>query len=112
LPLPQGLELSVYRIVQEALTNVIKHARSAHTWVRLQYGDDCLTVSVTNAALGSGVSASNKRGQRGEFDELDRHGIIGMRERASAFQGTLTANELPDGGFEVRASMPIGSGRQ
>jgi signal transduction histidine kinase len=111
LPLPRGLELSVYRIVQEALTNVIKHARSAHTWVRLQYGEDCLTVSVTNAALGSGLGASDKRGQRSEFDEHDRHGIIGMRERASAFQGTLTANELPDGGFEVRASMPIGGGR-
>ena len=106
-PLPKGLELSVYRIVQEALTNVIKHARSAHTWVRLQYGEDRLIVSVTNAALGAGVVATDGGDGGIETDDLDRHGIIGMKERAAAFGGTLTAEALPDGGFEVRACIPV-----
>ena len=107
-PLPKGLELSVYRIVQEALTNVIKHARSAHTWVRLHYGGDRLTVTVTNAALGAGVTATNGRDRGIETDDFNRHGIVGMKERAAAYGGTLTAEALPDGGFEVRACMPIG----
>lgn len=105
-PLPKGLELSVYRIVQEALTNVIKHGRSAHTWVCLQYAEDQLTVSVANAALGAGLSAGEQ--DHGiESDEHGRHGIVGMKERAAAFGGTLTAEALPDGGFEVRARLPV-----
>jgi signal transduction histidine kinase len=105
-PLPKGLELSVYRIVQEALTNVIKHARSAHTWVRLQYAEGQLAVSVTNAALGAGLSA-DERHPGIESGELEHHGIVGMKERANAFGGTLTAEPLSDGGFEVRACMPV-----
>jgi signal transduction histidine kinase len=106
-PLPKGLELSVYRIVQEALTNVIKHARSAHTWVRLKYGADQLAVSITNAGLGAGPNGADGPDHGIEPDDLDRHGIIGMRERATAFGGTLTAEKLPDGGFEVRACIPV-----
>lgn len=105
-PLPKGLELSVYRIVQEALTNVIKHAQSAQTWVHLQYGDDQVAVSVTNAALGAGLSA-RERNSGTELGGLEGHGIMGMKERASAFGGTLRAEALPDGGFEVRACMPV-----
>jgi signal transduction histidine kinase len=104
--LPPGLELSVYRIVQEALTNVVKHARSAHTWVCLQYGDDQLVVSVRNAPLGAGTSLSDDA-NGSTVDRRDRHGIIGMEERAATFGGTLTAESLPDGGFEVRALLPL-----
>jgi|HubBroStandDraft_6_1064221.scaffolds.fasta_scaffold08777_4 signal transduction histidine kinase len=105
--LPQGLELSVYRIVQEALTNVVKHARSAHTWVCLQYGQDQLVVSVTNAALGVGSNLPDDHGRDAPRDHGDRHGIIGMKERAATFGGTLTAGALADGGFEVRALLPL-----
>ena len=105
--LPKGLELSVYRIVQEALTNVIKHARSAHTWVRLHYGEERLVLCITNAALGAGVDARSADDSGPESSDRDRHGIIGMTERAAAFGGTLTAGPLPDGTFEVRACIPL-----
>ncbi len=105
--LPQGLELSVYRIVQEALTNVVKHARSAHTWVRLQYGEEQLVVSVTNAPLGTGVLMSGVDADGHSKDLADRHGIIGMKERAATFGGTLSAGSLANGGFEVRACLPL-----
>jgi signal transduction histidine kinase len=106
-PLPQGLELSVYRIVQEALTNVVKHARSAHTWVCLQYEPDQLVVSVNNAALGAGTNLADENGHGAAADNRDRHGIIGMKERAATFGGLLTAGPRPDGGFEVRARLPL-----
>lgn len=105
--LPQGLELSVYRIVQEALTNVVKHARSAPTWVRLQYGTAELLVSVRNASLGAGSSEARTNGSGSSGDSRDCHGIIGMKERAATFGGTLTAEPLSGGGFEVRARLPL-----
>jgi signal transduction histidine kinase len=104
--LPPGLELSVYRIVQEALTNVVKHARSAHTWVCLQQEPEELVVSVTNAPLGAGSEISDAGGHPFQSEHRDRHGIIGMTERAAAFGGSLTANVLPDGGFQVLARLP------
>jgi signal transduction histidine kinase len=104
--LPQGLELSVYRIVQEALTNVVKHARSAPTRVRLQYGAADLIVSVRNASLGAGRTPPEANGGT-SVDYRDCHGIIGMKERAATFGGTLTAEPLFDGGFEVRARLPL-----
>ena len=102
--LPRGLELSVYRIVQEALTNVVKHARSAHTRVRLHYEENELFVSVTNTPIGAGSKVC--------VDQLpdsggDRHGILGMHERAAAFGGTLTAGSLVDGSFQVLARLPL-----
>jgi signal transduction histidine kinase len=105
--LPQGLELSVYRIVQEALTNVVKHARSAHTWVRIQYGEELLVVTVTNAPLGAGTLVPDVNADSHFEDLPDRHGIIGMKERAATFGGTLSAASLADGGFEVRACLPL-----
>jgi signal transduction histidine kinase len=105
--LPKGLELSVYRIVQEALTNVVKHARSAHTRVRLQYGQKELVVSVTNVALGAGSNRTDASGNELFIDDRDHHGIIGMKERAATFGGTLTAGILPDGGYEVRVRLPL-----
>jgi signal transduction histidine kinase len=116
--LPHGLELSVYRIVQEALTNVVKHARSAHTVVSLRYGHDQLVLRVTNAPLGAGVSLADSGPGPGSMPHpgpgsarRDCHGIVGMEERAVAFGGTLTAGALPDGGFEVRALLPLGASR-
>jgi signal transduction histidine kinase len=104
--LPQGLELSVYRIVQEALTNVVKHAASAPTEVSLEYGTDEMVVAVRNAPVGVRVG-SDTIGSSATDDHRDRHGIIGMHERAATFGGTLSAEPLVAGGFEVRAWLPL-----
>jgi signal transduction histidine kinase len=107
--LPQGLELSVYRIVQEALTNVTKHARSASTRVCIQFCGDAVAVDVINQPADTGSGTGHAPGARAgaEPGAGGRHGIIGMHERASAFGGTLSATPLPDGGFRVQAELPL-----
>jgi signal transduction histidine kinase len=93
--LPPGLELSVYRIVQEALTNVLKHAQASRAEVRVGYGPDAVTIDVVDdgtARTASGVPAG--------------HGLVGMRQRARVFGGTTTAGPAPGGGWQVRAEMP------
>jgi signal transduction histidine kinase len=102
--LSHGLELSAYRIVQEALTNVRKHAGAGRAWVGLAFRDDALAVSVRNAGDGPSVASLARNGGGG-------HGIAGMRERAAMFGGTLSAEPLGAGGFEVRATLPYGSER-
>ena len=92
-PLPAGVELSAYRIVQEALTNVLKHAQASRADVRLRYKDRSLELEVTDD--GSGVSANGSG-----------HGLIGMRERAALYGGTLTAGRRPNRGFFVTAQLP------
>jgi signal transduction histidine kinase len=105
--LPQGLELSVYRIVQEALTNVAKHAGSVPTRVCIQFGGDAVTVDVVNRPLASVPGTRPAPRVEPEPEAGSRHGITGMRERAAAFGGTLSATRLPDGGFHVRADLPL-----
>jgi signal transduction histidine kinase len=105
--LPQGLELSVYRIVQEALTNVVKHAGSAKTSIRIEQRPDSLEVTVTNRAPVNGSSPARHVEDDNGHQQRDGHGIIGMAERASAFGGSLTASPLRDGGFEVHALLPL-----
>jgi signal transduction histidine kinase len=102
-PLSQGADLSAYRIVQEALTNVVKHAGGAHTTVTLAYRADGLELTITDsgdAARNPSAGASSAGG----------HGLVGMRERAALFGGTLTAGPRGDHGFEVRARLPYGEG--
>jgi signal transduction histidine kinase len=89
--LPAAVELAAYRIVQEALTNVTRHARARHATVRLAYGDG-VTVEVTDDGAGGQVEPGN--------------GIVGMRERAAALGGTLDAGPRPGGGFRVVAHLP------
>jgi signal transduction histidine kinase len=95
-----AVELSAYRIVQEALTNVAKHASGARTIVDITYGADSLTVTVTDdgspglPGTGSGIGGGL--------------GIPGMRERAELLGGTLSAAPRPDGGFRVTALLPAG----
>jgi signal transduction histidine kinase len=94
-PLPPGLELSVYRIVQEALTNVLKHAQASRAEVRVGYGPDAVTIDVVDdgtARTASGAPAG--------------HGLVGMRQRARVFGGTTTAGPAPGGGWQVRAELP------
>jgi signal transduction histidine kinase len=93
--LPPGLDLSAYRIVQEALTNARKHADAAHVNVTLSYTPDELGIQVIDDGSGDGSGGGGG------------HGLIGMRERAALFGGTLEAGPRPDGGFAVRATLPI-----
>jgi signal transduction histidine kinase len=97
--LSQGLELSVFRIVQEALTNVRKHAGATRAWVGLTFDGDTLAVSIRNAGHEGYAAPGGRNGVGG-------HGITGMRERVAMFGGTLTAEPLGADGFEVRATMP------
>ena len=98
--LPAGVDLSAYRIVQEALTNVVKHAGPARAQVRIRYGDQDVTVAVTDN--GRGVMALAGDGRVGTG-----HGLIGMRERVAAFGGDLEVGPCPGGGFRVAARLPL-----
>jgi signal transduction histidine kinase len=107
--LPPGLELSIYRIVQEALTNVVKHAHSAPTTVRIEALDGGVVIDVANRGVvrsSTAPSAGHEAVAMGAHPHK-HHGIIGMKERASAFDGTLDARALPDGGFRVLARLPV-----
>jgi len=103
--LPAGVDLSAYRIVQEALTNVVKHAGPARAQVVVGYGDQDVTVEVTDD--GRGVGASTGDGQA-----MVGHGLIGMRERVAAFGGDLEVGPRPDGGFRVAARLPLAANRR
>ena len=105
LPLPAGVDLSAYRIVQEALTNVVKHAGPAHAQVTIGYRDQDVTVEVTDDGGGAVASATHGRVGTG-------HGLIGMRERVAAFNGHLEVGPCPGGGFRVAARLPLAAGRR
>jgi signal transduction histidine kinase len=96
-PLAQGIDLSAYRILQEALTNVVKHAGRVEATVTLGYRVDALELTVTDAGDGR-ATATGPGG----------HGLVGMRERAALFGGTLTAAPRNGHGFEVHAVLPYG----
>lgn len=100
-PLPNGLDLSAFRIVQESLTNALKHGgRDVAAKVSIAYGDDRLDLRIIDDGRGSETGGGgNGSGQ----------GIVGMRERVAVLQGELTATRLPSGGFLVHASLPIDS---
>jgi signal transduction histidine kinase len=88
----------VYRIAQEALTNVVKHAGDAQASVRVRLGPDGVLVTVSDNGRGTAMTGASG---------ASRHGIVGMRERAAAFGGTLEAGPVPGGGFRVRAFLPV-----
>jgi signal transduction histidine kinase len=95
--LPAGLDLCVYRIVQESLTNALKHAEAAHAQVLLRYAPQRLDVEIRDD--GRGLSQPNGDGAG--------HGLIGMRERVALYGGALTTGPRDGGGFEVRARLPL-----
>lgn len=99
-PLPPGPELSVYRIVQEALTNVRKHAHGAQATVRLRYRPDGIEAEVRNT--GNGIVPDGAVPGGG-------HGLIGMQERVAVYGGTLHAGPETDGSYLVRADVPVRS---
>jgi signal transduction histidine kinase len=94
LDLSAGLQLAAYRIVQEALTNVVKHATTDHCQVNITHEPDALTISVTDNGQGADGRASG-------------HGIAGMRERVDMYGGELHAGPRPSGGFCVTARFPL-----
>ena len=96
-PLPASVELAAFRIVQESLTNVVRHAEAGSAEVRLEYGATELTVQVDDDGAGRGTPESGGTGS----------GIAGMRERAVALGGVLDAGLLPSGGVRVRARLPL-----
>ena len=105
LQLPAGVDLSAYRIVQEALTNVVKHAGPAHAQVTIGYRDQEVTVEVIDDGRGAVTPVGDGRGGTG-------HGLIGMRERVAAFNGHLEVGPRPGGGFRVAARLPLAAGRR
>ena len=105
---PAGVDLSAYRIIQEALTNVVKHAGGgAHCVVSLDYGEEALHIRVTDDGGGSLVLSPASPGALGVPVAGTGHGIIGMRERANLCGGDFIAGALPGGGFEVNATLPL-----
>jgi signal transduction histidine kinase len=95
--LPPGLDLSAYRIVQEALTNVLKHAGPTTATVRVSYGAKELNLRVCN-----------DRGRHGGLARAAAgHGLVGMRERVALFGGRLEVCPRPDGGYLVHAALPL-----
>jgi signal transduction histidine kinase len=106
--LPAGIDLSAYRIVQEALTNSLKHAGPARATVRVCYGTRALEVQVwdngSGSAFGRHPSDSDRQVRR------SGHGVIGMRERVALFGGSLEVGSRPGGGFLVAARLPLDGG--
>ncbi|MCX3062221.1 sensor histidine kinase [Streptomyces beihaiensis] len=94
--LPPGADLAAFRIVQEALTNVVRHSESRHARVRLRYADRSLTLTVDDDGPASRADAGGSG-----------NGLAGMRERAAALGGTIEAGTRPDGGFRVLATLPL-----
>jgi signal transduction histidine kinase len=93
--LSPGIDLSAFRIVQEGLTNALKHAKGARAEVLIRYSDDGLHLEVTD----DGTTASNGDGMG--------HGLVGMRERVALYGGTLEAGPREGGGFVLRADLPV-----
>jgi signal transduction histidine kinase len=98
-PIPPGIDLSAYRIVQEALTNALKHAGPAHARVTVRYGERELDIEIADD--GAGVNGDAPPGG---------HGLVGMRERVALFGGDLATGRQSGGGYAVRARLPLAGG--
>jgi signal transduction histidine kinase len=97
-PLPAGVDLSAYRIIQEALTNTLRHAGASRAEVTVRREDGILELDVRDDGAGARAPEPESGGGRG---------IAGMRERAAMLGGTLEAGPLPEGGFRVHARLPL-----
>jgi signal transduction histidine kinase len=98
VPLPRGLDLSAYRIVQEGLTNALKHARASTADVTVRYGMDELEIEVRDDGAGSSTT-----------DGLG-HGLVGVRERVKIYGGEMSAETATEGGFVLTTRLPLGEG--
>ncbi|WP_405668126.1 sensor histidine kinase [Streptomyces sp. NBC_01166] len=108
-PLPPGVDLTAYRIVQEALTNVTKHAGTVSARVRLAWNRDRVTITIADDGAGARTTSTASTGSAmstaGHL--APGFGLIGMRERATAVGGHLSAGRRPEGGFLVSAQLPL-----
>jgi signal transduction histidine kinase len=93
-----SIDLSAYRIVQEGLTNAMKHAGASTVYVRITYSDRELTIQVIDNGRGSSSNG------------IGGHGLIGIRERVAMFNGKLEFDNGPEGGFGLRADIPLDDG--
>jgi signal transduction histidine kinase len=107
-PLPEGVDLSAYRILQEALSNAMRHAPGSAVRVLVCYGEAALQVEVRNAGSASGAQATGALHNGAGLSLGSGHGIIGMRERAAMLGGHLRAGPTTDGEFLVTAALPLG----
>jgi signal transduction histidine kinase len=94
-PLPPGLDRAAYRIIQESLTNVVRHANASKATVRIQYGEDTLVLEIDDD------------GQCLDGPPQEGNGIVGMRERATALGGDLVTTTMPTGALRVTAHLPL-----
>lgn len=94
-PLPVGVDLTAYRVVQESLTNVVKHAGRVPTEVRVHYATDAVSIEVVDSGGG------------GRSPVVPGHGLLGMRERVSLYDGSLDVGPAPGGGFSVTCLLPL-----
>jgi signal transduction histidine kinase len=94
VPLPPGLDLTAYRLIQEALTNTLRHAQATRVVVCVRYGQDALFLSVRDDG-------------RGPTGTPDGTGLLGMRERVAVYGGTLSTRGAEGGGFELAAELPL-----
>jgi signal transduction histidine kinase len=99
VPLPAGVDLTAYRLVQEGLTNAIKHAAARHAEVRVRYGADHVEIEVCDD--GRGTNGADPIANGGG------NGLVGMRERVSIYGGELEAGPRAEGGFRLRARFPV-----
>jgi signal transduction histidine kinase len=93
--LPAGVDLTAYRLVQEGLTNALKHAHAKHARVVVRYADSEVELTVSDDGRGGGAADGGG------------HGLVGMRERVSVYGGELEAGPRPEGGFQLRARLPV-----
>ena len=97
LPLPPGMDLAAYRVVQEALTNTVKHAVGAAVTISVEHHPDEIRIEVADTGGSSAAAASAGNGR----------GLIGLRERLAVYGGTLDAGRRISGGYRVRAVIPM-----
>jgi signal transduction histidine kinase len=100
LPLPRAIDLSAYRIVQEGLTNALKHARASHADVTIRYRPNEVELQVRDD--GAGAGPTNGHG----------HGLLGIRERVKIYGGEMVAGVAPTGGFSLAARLPVDRSQQ
>ena len=100
VPLPHAVDLSAYRIVQEGLTNSLKHAKASRADVTVSYGKNAVQLEVRDD--GVGMAASDGLG----------HGLVGIRERVKIYGGEMTAGSAPEGGYVLSARLPLEGGRR
>jgi len=98
-PLAPGVDLTAYRLVQEGLTNALKHAQASRADVTVRYSDGDVQLEVSDNGRGAGNG-----------DGAGGHGLVGMRERVSVYGGELDAGPGPTGGYVLRARLPVGQG--